>query len=127
MKKNIELNKEMAGKTIGNSAGGKAIMKGLSLLGTFAGCSNTEPMGNRGGDVIYPKGEKMCYVVGSHMEKVVLLDDITENTSTVPVMRADGRRNQVDKEYLIPEEECASDEGKWHEAKEEEGVEDEED
>lgn len=126
MKKNIELNKEMAGKAIGNSAGGKAIMKGLSLLGTFAGCSNAEPMGNRGGDIEYPKGEKMCYVVGSHMEKVVLLDDITENTGTVPVMRADGRKNMVDKEYLIPEYECASDAGKWPEI-EGEGIEDEED
>lgn len=127
MEKGNGFNKRMAEKAIGNSAGGKALMKGLSMLGSFAGCSGAEPMGNRGGEIVYPKGEKMCYVVGSHMEKVVLLDDITENTSTVPIIRADGRRNQVDKEYLIPEQECASDKGEWPEMEDGEDMEDEED
>lgn len=105
MEKNYNFEKRMAEKALSTSQMGKALQMAGKMLSSFQGCSG-EPMGNGGGEVLYPAGEKMCYFFGSQKEPVILQDDIMEGTQTVGIKRADGKRNVVDVEYLKPLDAC---------------------
>lgn len=92
-----------------NTQAGKAATMAMKGLGSLIGCSGNQVAGNDSGEIIAPKGEQMCLVVGSQEIPVVLQEDLTTDRMGVYATFPDGVTKPVDAQYLVPWHQCFGD------------------